>query len=161
VLLNLFIPFTILLHLLVAPYTKVEESFNIQAIHDIVNWEPAYFPSVQRFDHIEFSGAVPRTFVGAVIVAALSKPFSYILGSKYWALHAQFIVRAILGLLNAAALLMYKNGLEKSFGKNVGRWWVLFQGSQFHVMFYASRTLPNMFALGLSECYPTCNILIY
>ena len=123
-----------------------------------MNWDPAYFPSVQRFDHIEFSGAVPRTFVGAAVIAALSKPFSYILGSKFWALHAQFIVRAVLGLINAAALLAYKKGLEKSFGKIVGRWWVLLQGTQFHVMFYASRTLPNMFAFGLSECFSVGNL---
>jgi alpha-1,6-mannosyltransferase len=62
------------------------------------------------------------------------------------------IVRGVLGLLNAGSLLVFKRGLERVFGKDVGRWWVLLLGSQFHVIYYASRTLTNMFAFGLSEC---------
>jgi alpha-1,6-mannosyltransferase len=69
--------------------------------------------------------------------------------------YAQIIVRAVLGLLNGAALVLYKNGLEESFGVDVGRWFVLLQASQFHVIYYASRTLPNMFAFVLSESYLT------
>ena len=65
--------------------------------------------------------------------------------------YAQTVVRAVLGLLNGAALIRYKNGLEESFGVNVGRWFVLLLATQFHVMYYASRTLPNMFAFALSK----------
>ena len=35
---------------------------------------------------------------------------------------------------------------------NVGALIVLFLASQFHVIFYASRTWPNMFAFMLSKC---------
>ena len=56
-----------------------------------------------------------------------------------------------MGLFNAFALLRFRKGLDKAFGKDVGRWYILLQAAQFHVIFYASRTLPNMFAFGLSE----------
>jgi alpha-1,6-mannosyltransferase len=65
--------------LLASPFTKVEESFNIQAIHDIAEYgiptlgNGSYIAA--RYDHVEFPGAVPRTFVGALFVALLSKPF--------------------------------------------------------------------------------------
>lgn len=94
---------------------------------------------------------MPRTFVGAATISLLSKPFLYFLGLENSVFYSQLVVRAVLGLLNAAALLRYKNGLEKAFGKDVGRWWTLLVGSGFHVIFYASRTLPNMFAFGISE----------
>jgi hypothetical protein len=74
---SLAIPAAILAHLLASPYTKVEESFNIQAIHDIATYGPAaLFGSDPhaRYDHVDFPGAVPRTCVGALGVAALAKP---------------------------------------------------------------------------------------
>lgn len=78
--LRLAIPSLILFHLLVAPYTKVEESFNLQAIHDILihgipspNADaPTYFK--QYYDHVEYPGSVPRTFVGAILLSGISRP---------------------------------------------------------------------------------------
>jgi alpha-1,6-mannosyltransferase len=81
------IPAVILLHLLVAPYTKVEESFHLQAVHDILTYG---IPSptlgkdalVERFqnqyDHFEFPGAVPRTFIGALALTGLSRPVMWL-----------------------------------------------------------------------------------
>ena len=81
-----------LLHLVVAPYTKVEESFNIQAAHDVLVYGTPTSDIHHRlsttYDHFTFPGAA--------------------------------------------------------------RWYLLLQASQFHVLFYASRTLPNMFVFGLS-----------
>ena len=151
--LSLLIPSLILLHLLVAPYTKVEESFNIQATHDIITYSSLpgnFLKNLRFFDHVDFPGAVPRTFVGALALAIVSKPITAFTGAEY----AQIVVRAALGLFNTVALLKYKDALAKAYGRNVGRWYLLLQASQFHVIFYASRTLPNMFAFGLSEHFP-------
>ena len=40
--LSLGIPIAILVHVLVAPYSEVEESFNLQAIHDILHYVILY-----------------------------------------------------------------------------------------------------------------------
>ena len=75
------IPVLVLLHLYVSPFTKVEESFNIQAAHDILTngipspWEKyPHFKFVQQYDHMTFSGAVPRTFIGALILSGIANP---------------------------------------------------------------------------------------
>ena len=77
--LTLLIPSLVLLHLYISPFTKVEESFNIQATRDIlvygIPFQDVGAALEDRFDHVEFPGAVPRTFVGATILAGLSKPW--------------------------------------------------------------------------------------
>jgi alpha-1,6-mannosyltransferase len=65
------------------------------------------------------------------------------------------IARGVLGLLNAAALIQFKRAIDTAYGNVAGRWYVLLQASQFHVMFYASRTLPNMFAFSISKSAST------
>jgi len=99
------------------------------------------------YDHFTFPGAVPRTFVGPVLLAGLAQPFVYLMGFQ----HAQFIVRALLGLFNASALLVFWFCIRNWCSHATARWYLLLQASQFHIIFYASRTLPNMFAFGLSE----------
>lgn len=75
----LLIPSVILLHLLVSPYTKIEESFSIQALHDVLAYgipfqDPAkYF--LQNYDHVNFPQPVPRSFIGPLVVAGVSKPW--------------------------------------------------------------------------------------
>lgn len=51
---------SILLHLYLAPYSKVEESFNMQAVHDFL----VHGHNVEVYDHQEFPGVVPRSFIG-------------------------------------------------------------------------------------------------
>ncbi|KAI8957798.1 glycosyltransferase family 22 protein [Daldinia sp. FL1419] len=149
-LLSLAIPALIIVHLLVAPYTKVEESFNIQATHDILLYgtptKDVYERLSSQYDHFDFPGAVPRTFIGPVLLAGISQPIIALVGFRY----AQLIVRGVLGLFNAGALLVFKSKVEKACGKSTARWYSLLQLSQFHIIFYASRTLPNMFAFGLT-----------
>ncbi|KAI9679992.1 MAG: dolichyl-P-Man:Man(7)GlcNAc(2)-PP-dolichol alpha-1,6-mannosyltransferase [Caeruleum heppii] len=147
-LLTLPLPALILLHLVLSPYTKVEESFNLQATHDILTYG---IPTrnvtdylFRYYDHFSFPGVVPRTFTGAVVLAAMAKP------GVWLGINAQLAVRGALGLLNALALLSYRNAVSTAFGRSTGNWYLLFQASQFHVVYYASRTLPNMFAFALT-----------
>ena len=93
--------------------------------------------------------------IAAVFAAGLSQPVIALVGFQ----HAQFVVRAVLGLANAAALLFFKANVERAFGRSVARWYALFQATQFHVIFYASRTLPNMFAFGLSMSHTFLPVL--
>ncbi|EGO51460.1 hypothetical protein NEUTE1DRAFT_88888 [Neurospora tetrasperma FGSC 2508] len=148
--LYLLIPTLILLHLVIAPYTKVEESFNIQATHDVLVYgtplQNAHHRLSQTYDHFTFPGAVPRTFAGPVVLAGLGQPIVNLAGFD----HAQTIVRGMLGLANAAAILLFARNFRRAYGRSAARWYLLLQASQFHVIFYASRTLPNMFAFGLT-----------
>ncbi|KAL6712047.1 Dol-P-Man:Man(7)GlcNAc(2)-PP-Dol alpha-1,6-mannosyltransferase [Coniothyrium glycines] len=148
----LLIPTFILLHLFVSPYTKVEESFNIQAIHDIlmhgIPTENADQFLNSNYDHVSFPGSVPRTFAGALLLSGLSRPFVALLGSTT---QIQLLVRGVLGLVNASALIALGRSVQLSYGASAGIWFALFQASQFHVIYYASRTLPNMFAFVFSN----------
>lgn len=179
--LPLLLPALILLHLLAAPYTKVEESFNLQATHDIlIHGTPlspsAFAPHIRAtYDHIQFPGAVPRTFIGSLVLAQLTRAFlsaslfgharafgNAILGTPLHFAHSQLLfhslvnaskqqtARFILGSLTALSLLRYARALSRAFGPAVGSWYVVLQATQFHIPFYASRTLPNIFALLLT-----------
>lgn len=113
---NLLIPGLILVHLFAAPYTKVEESFNIQATHDILNygvpWVNATAAIADKFDHATFPGSVPRTFAGALVLAGASTPFASMLSSPD---QVQILARAILGLANALALLSLRSAVDTAY----------------------------------------------
>lgn len=74
-------------------------------------------------------------------------------GSAYEMIETDYVcvVRAVLGLLNAASLIAFGRSVQKAFGTSAGVWYALFQASQFHTIYYASRTLPNMFAFVFSK----------
>jgi alpha-1,6-mannosyltransferase len=75
-------PAFVSLHHYIAPYTKVEESFNMQATHDILTYgvpmDNVYLRLKAHYDHMTFAGAVPRTFVGSLVLAALARPFVWV-----------------------------------------------------------------------------------
>ena len=81
-LIALTIPLLILFHIYVAPYTKVEESFNLQATHDILTYGVPFkniSASFKKYyDHHSFPGSVPRTFVGPLVLSAAARPFAWL-----------------------------------------------------------------------------------
>ena len=60
---------TALAHAYVAPYCKVEESFALQATHDFM----FLGLDVASYDHRAFPGAVPRTAIASMALAALAR----------------------------------------------------------------------------------------
>lgn len=148
-------------HLVISPYTKVEESFNIQAIHDILNYGAFCTEMIGKYDHKQFPGAVPRSFIGSLVLALLAKPvifISSIFGNDLLQgeqTQLQTIVRGILGLTNALSLIRLRDQLNKVTFRDkksnikgfTGFWYSVLLLSQFHLIYYSSRTLPNFIAL--------------
>ncbi|KAL9684938.1 hypothetical protein QQ045_022380 [Rhodiola kirilowii] len=133
-------------YVLMVPYTKVEESFNVQAMHDILY----HRQHLDKYDHLEFPGVVPRTFIGAFFVSVLASPvvflFSWLQFRKIYSLLA---VRLMLGSIVLFTKRFLRRQVRNKFGDQVEAFWVLITALQFHMMFYCSRPLPNILAFGL------------
>lgn len=142
-LLDLILPALVILYVYLCPFTKVEESFNMQAIHDLLYHGPL---NLKKFDHLEFPGVVPRTFLGAIAISIFSFPYKSMVDDK---LTMQMVVRTLLGMFICYSLIRFRNAASRIMGAETGRWFVVVTAVQFHVLFWASRTLPNIFAFGL------------
>ncbi|XP_063940959.1 dol-P-Man:Man(7)GlcNAc(2)-PP-Dol alpha-1,6-mannosyltransferase isoform X2 [Daucus carota subsp. sativus] len=104
-------------YVVMIPYTKVEESFNVQAMHDILYHQH----HIENYDHLDFPGVVPRTF----------------------------IVRLALGCIILLTLRFFRVQIRNKFGRQVEAFFVIFVSIQFHMLFYCTRPLPNILAMGL------------
>ncbi|KAF8624429.1 hypothetical protein AX17_007138 [Amanita inopinata Kibby_2008] len=94
--------------------------------------------------------AVPRTFVGSVLLAWISTPviaLANTLGFVSSKFDLQLIVRLVLASLNAVGLCYLRRAISRRFSFQASVFFVLLTCSQFHLPFWMGRTLPNMFAL--------------
>ncbi|KAI0649537.1 Alg9-like mannosyltransferase family-domain-containing protein [Trametes meyenii] len=132
-----------------APYTKVEESFNLHATHDVLMYGVGP-QSLSKYDHFTFPGAVPRTFVGSVLLAWVSQVVLRLvsfLGYLSDKSDIQIIVRLVLASVNALELCLLRRAISRRFGGITSVLFVILTCTQFHLLFWMGRTLPNMFAL--------------
>ncbi|EPQ28708.1 uncharacterized protein PFL1_03512 [Pseudozyma flocculosa PF-1] len=108
-------------HVVVTPYTKVEESFTIQATHDILV-HGLSSSRLHLYDHRAFPGAVPRSFLGPLVLAA---PTSLALHTLPWLLSdvlrlpspaldsadVQTLVRLVLAFASSTALAFFADAV--------------------------------------------------
>ncbi|KAL9254995.1 Dol-P-Man:Man(7)GlcNAc(2)-PP-Dol alpha-1,6-mannosyltransferase-like protein [Drosera capensis] len=133
-------------YVLRVPYTKVEESFNMQAMHDIIY----HRHHLDKYDHLEFPGVVPRTLIGAWLVSVIAAPVISIL--SFFSLpkiYSLVTVRLMLGGIILSSLHFFRVQIRRKFGYQVEAFFVIFNAIQFHYLFYCTRPLPNIMALGL------------
>ncbi|KAJ2637352.1 hypothetical protein GGF40_002411 [Coemansia sp. RSA 1286] len=124
-----------------APYTKVEESFFVQAVHDALSGR-----GIDSWDHLAFPGVVPRSFVGPLAIAALSWPTKLVCSG----LALQVSARLVLGCAVAAANARLRSAVKTAFGQRAAWWFCAFcicQFHYFHYVFWTSRMLGNTLAL--------------
>lgn len=174
----------IIAHIVLAPYTKVEESFNMQAMHDLLytekieevrtNQTPLKGERVRRFsvpddpnhqshtlllffflflqyDHLEFSGVVPRSFFGPHLIVGLVRPWvrlfeglGMMTSSKAG---AALMVRVCMGAVFIMTFRYLRSAFVRKFREpKLSNIISILCCCQFHLLFYCSRPLANTFA---------------
>ena len=166
--------------LLRCPHSKVEESFNLQATHDLYYYglkpalkslsstgcgsEQSKECASLPYDHLQYPGVVPRTFAGPLILSLISRLMSVllrpILDLETRPLLLQCLNRLWLLLFNLHAHYRLAKSLNSNITWNryimkgsqsfaLSGYFLIITAAQFHIPFYASRMLPNTFALVL------------
>lgn len=66
------------------------------------------------------------------------------------------LVRLVLAFTSALALLFVASRVRSTYGGRTARYLLLLSATQFHVPFWAGRTIPNMLAFPIGACcgYP-------
>ncbi|BGP27898.1 alpha-1,6-mannosyltransferase, glycosyltransferase family 22 protein [Rhodotorula toruloides] len=140
-------------HVLLVPPAKVEESFTLHFVRDALA-KGVNAAGLQQYDHLEFSGAVPRSTIGPLALAGLSA-LPLRLASQLDLIRTgaevQLIVRLTLAAVNALALALFSRRVRATYGAKVAKYFLLLASTQFHVPFWAGRTLPNMLAFPLVQ----------
>ncbi|XP_010933579.1 dol-P-Man:Man(7)GlcNAc(2)-PP-Dol alpha-1,6-mannosyltransferase isoform X4 [Elaeis guineensis] len=133
-------------YVIMIPYTKVEESFNVQAMHDMLY----HHHHINNYDHLDFPGVVPRTFMGALLASILASPVVFLMHCLHMPkIYSLFAVRLVLGCIILSTLRFFRIQVRRKFGYHVEAFFVILTAVQFHLLFYSTRPLPNILAFGL------------
>ncbi len=113
-------------------------------------------PVVQQYDHHEFPGVVPRTFLGPLALSLLTTPIA-LLASMLGLSKVALLVTARLALAGLLwwGFARFTRQVAVRLGPQTALWLVALTTVQFHYVFYSSRTLPNTFASAVSTCCAT------
>ena len=145
-----FLIATSLLALVLCPYSKVEESFNLQATHDLYYY--GLFSTHDVYDHLRYPGVVPRTFVGPFLLSTACRMIGFLVSPmttlSEHPLVVQFLARLLLLMASWNAWFRLASALDRrQHDQHLGSYLLVVTACQFHLPFYASRMLPNTFAL--------------
>lgn len=138
-----------MLHAALAPWCKVEELFALQATHDFLR----HGASLDAFDHREFPGVVPRTCAASLALAIASGPA--VVAARFAARAGtraaeQRVARAMLALVTCGSHARFREDVRRVFGDGVAAFTAIAALCEFHLLYYASRPLMNVFALALT-----------
>ena len=113
-------------HVLYTPYTKVEETFQVNNIYDHL------YLGLNKadYDFQEFPGVVDRTFISSLLVAVGCIPFKILLqvlgfGNCFYMLYVSkikvvsLIGRIVLGTMVLISLKSIRVALEKTLGSTL------------------------------------------
>ena len=120
---------------ILAPYTKVEEQFNLEVTHDMLH----HGQNLSLYDYNEHPGVVPRTFLGAFMTALP------VLWVPWTRLHL-LAIRLVLAFYTTCSLLFIRQAVAKRYSTHEARMFTLLMMTQFHVVFWMTRTIPNTYA---------------
>jgi hypothetical protein len=106
-----------------------------------------------QFDHLEFQGVVPRTFLGPLLLAGLCAPAKYVLQAM--GVHKEIMLQVCRGMLGILFLLSFsflrrcvasKFASDANSQRRLSNTIALVSCCQFHLLFYCSRPLANTLA---------------
>ncbi|KAJ1944328.1 dolichyl-P-Man:Man(7)GlcNAc(2)-PP-dolichol alpha-1,6-mannosyltransferase [Linderina macrospora] len=141
-LLDVVFALVISLSAICVPFTKVEESFFVQAVHDLYK-----SPVISSdYDHLTFPGVVPRSFVSPLLISAILSPIK-LFSDASEGIWLQVASRLVLGWAVAWANSRLRKSIRRRFGGTAAAWYGIFCVCQFHMTFWTSRMLGNTIAL--------------
>ncbi|XP_068634517.1 dol-P-Man:Man(7)GlcNAc(2)-PP-Dol alpha-1,6-mannosyltransferase isoform X2 [Aristolochia californica] len=118
----------------------------LHAMHDVLYHQY----DLQKYDHLDFPGVVPRTFIGAIFISCLASPVVLILQLlRLPKIYGLIAVRLVLGCIILSTLRFFRIQVRRKFGPQVEAFFVVLTASEFHLLFYCTRPLPNILAMGL------------
>eukprot|EP01084_Bolivina_argentea_P209701 357141_1 len=161
------------LYVILVPYTKSEESFNMQASHDMLFHG---YTNIEAYDHRQSpSTTAPGTFIGSLVLSLMVHPFKFLLrrifplmfSSLDIKMHCQHLIRISLLSINIMSLSYFRKSFIDIYIapqyikankkkqivstieliKAISNLFAILITAQFHYLFYQSRLLSNSFAL--------------